>query len=325
MKADDPSILIDDEFRDLIPPLSQDEAAMLEQDILANGIRDPLTFWETEEGPIILLDGHNRFDICARCGLEFETRMLEFETRDQAKAWMIRNQLARRNLTPAARVELARILEPIIAAQNESNQAKTRFGANDAADVNSRPPEAEPKHHRSTDGQVAKLAGVSSQTVHRVRTVAEADPALAADMKAGRVSVNKAYQQVQKKKKKKKKTTAAATPEIPLDDLGNPLMHDHLQAAFGTHRGTLKSMRNTLNEFARDAETLFEAGFNAWLGGAKQQAWKRDINNLKSMMKFMTPYAVCPMCDGEGKQCRPCKGTGWVNKQTYEHIPENMR
>ena len=88
---------VDDDFRALIPPLQPEELQMLEQSIVEEGCRDPLTVW-AEAG--ILLDGHNRLDICTRHGLAYQLRELSFDGREAALDWMDRNQLGRRNLTP---------------------------------------------------------------------------------------------------------------------------------------------------------------------------------------------------------------------------------
>ena len=56
-------IRIDKEFESLIPPLSKDEFMQLEENILKEGIRDPLVVWDGPEGYGILLDGHNRYKI----------------------------------------------------------------------------------------------------------------------------------------------------------------------------------------------------------------------------------------------------------------------
>ena len=61
-------MIIDPEFKALIPPLVPEELAQLEANILADGCRDPLVTWRG-----ILIDGHNRFEICSRHGLEFQT------------------------------------------------------------------------------------------------------------------------------------------------------------------------------------------------------------------------------------------------------------
>ena len=46
---------IDPQFKNLILPLWKKEYLQLENDLLANGCRDPLTSWKG-----ILIDGHNR-------------------------------------------------------------------------------------------------------------------------------------------------------------------------------------------------------------------------------------------------------------------------
>lgn len=95
--ATDYGIKVDPEFSALIPPLSDEEFAQLEANILKDGCRDPLTVWI---GQGILLDGHNRLKICETHGLEFDRTEIELASRDAAADWIDANQLGRRNLTP---------------------------------------------------------------------------------------------------------------------------------------------------------------------------------------------------------------------------------
>lgn len=88
-------LTIDPEFRDLIPPLSDEEFAQLEQNILRDGCREPLVLWSGT-----LIDGHNRYKICQAHSLPFAAVDMEFADRDAAMDWMDRNQLGRRNLKP---------------------------------------------------------------------------------------------------------------------------------------------------------------------------------------------------------------------------------
>jgi hypothetical protein len=92
---------IDSEFSQIIPPLAEDEYAELEKSILAEGCRDALVTWGDT-----LIDGHNRYAICRRHGIPYHTVHMEFENRNEAIAWIIRNQIARRNLTREQRREL---------------------------------------------------------------------------------------------------------------------------------------------------------------------------------------------------------------------------
>lgn len=110
-------VQIDPEFRSLVPPLSQQERDQLEANIVADGCRDPLVVWRDT-----LIDGHNRYEICTRHGIDFETVEKDFPDRDAARKWIILNQFGRRNITTFARAELALKLEPIIAAEAKANQ-----------------------------------------------------------------------------------------------------------------------------------------------------------------------------------------------------------
>lgn len=91
-------ITVDPEFKSNIPPLSDEEFAQLEKNILADGCRDPLVLWGQ-----LLVDGHNRYAICTKHGLPFNIVQKEFASRDEALDWTDANQLGRRNLTPDQR------------------------------------------------------------------------------------------------------------------------------------------------------------------------------------------------------------------------------
>jgi hypothetical protein len=95
------AVTIDAEFKALIPPLTDEELAALEQSILAEGCRDALVTWNGT-----LIDGHNRYEICSRHNLPFTTVEKEFASRDEAMDWMDANQLGRRNLKPDDRMML---------------------------------------------------------------------------------------------------------------------------------------------------------------------------------------------------------------------------
>ena len=91
-------IVIDAKFAALIPPLSVEEREQLETNIVEHGgARDPLVVWE-REGKLIVLDGHNRYEICTRLGLPFDIHQLSLSKREKAADWIDRNQLGRRNL-----------------------------------------------------------------------------------------------------------------------------------------------------------------------------------------------------------------------------------
>jgi len=89
------NIQIDPEFKALIPPLAPQERDQLEENLKADGCRDPIVTWQGW-----LLDGHNRFEICTRLGIEYRVTSLDLADKAAALDWMDANQLGRRNLTP---------------------------------------------------------------------------------------------------------------------------------------------------------------------------------------------------------------------------------
>lgn len=105
-------IIVVEELRQFITPLSSEELKNLESNILKQGCKDPLAVWETSQGVLdanaenpdkviyVLIDGHNRYSICQKYVLDFKIVILQFEGIEQVKDYMIDYQLGRRNLTP---------------------------------------------------------------------------------------------------------------------------------------------------------------------------------------------------------------------------------
>lgn len=102
-------IIVIDQLRDLIPPLTEEELAQLEQNILSHGVKDPLTLWETTEAiagisdqetwAYVLIDGHNRYRICTHYKLDYRINIVHFDSLTEVKEYMIDYQLGRRNLS----------------------------------------------------------------------------------------------------------------------------------------------------------------------------------------------------------------------------------
>ena len=90
-------LIIDPEFRDKIPPLTEDEFTLLEENILSDGaVFSPLIVWDGT-----ILDGHNRYEIIQKHPeLTYAVHRLSFANCYEALSWICKNQLGRRNLTP---------------------------------------------------------------------------------------------------------------------------------------------------------------------------------------------------------------------------------
>lgn len=204
-------LVIDFEFQSLIPPLSDDEFKRLEKSILAEGVRDPIITWN---GTII--DGHNRYTVCQKHGIKFNTAPRKFASRDAAKIWIIENQFGRRNLSKYDRSVLALQLEPLYAAE-----AKRRQGTRTDLVQNSAPSSDTGK----TVEKLAKLAGTSRDTIRKVKVI-EAEAAkgnqTAIDardaVKDGKKSIHAAYTEVRPKADKADKRPICTICGQPIDE-----------------------------------------------------------------------------------------------------------
>jgi len=177
-------ITLDKEFQALIPPSTPDELELLEESILSEGCRDPLIVWEEQS---ILLDGHQRKEICERHKLPFETKGLSFPDRGAARQWMIQNQLGRRNLPPFVRAELALQLKEYYDAKAAMNKALNGKGL------------TIPNGHKvETPKFLADVAGIGETNMSKViRLVKEAPPETLQRLRIGEVSINSAYSKLQ--------------------------------------------------------------------------------------------------------------------------------
>ena len=89
---------INKEFKDLIRPLRHKELLQLEENLLADGCRDPIVTWNG-----FIVDGHNRYELCHRHQIPFTVIEKDFQSKEEAIAWICANQLGRRNITDETR------------------------------------------------------------------------------------------------------------------------------------------------------------------------------------------------------------------------------
>ena len=179
---------IDEGFKKLIPPLSPEEFSILEKECAEYGIRDALVVASFPgSNGLILIDGHNRYGISKKHNISFKTIRVDFQSREDAEAYIIRNQLGRRNISNYVRAELALKLKPVIAEKAKERQKGGQGGV--LLNQNS--------EKANTSKELAKAAGVSHDTIHKVEVIKEKahelDPRTIEDLRRGDVSINKVY------------------------------------------------------------------------------------------------------------------------------------
>jgi hypothetical protein len=139
-------IVIDTEFKALIAALHPEEYAQLEDNLRKDNVcREPLVVWTGEN---ILLDGHNRLEICRKYNIPYRVVTRLLGDRDEAKEWILRNQLGRRNLTESQRGSLAAKLPTLERGANQHTAGAA-----------------------STQAEVAERYQISTDTLQRAKKV----------------------------------------------------------------------------------------------------------------------------------------------------------
>jgi ParB-like chromosome segregation protein Spo0J len=182
-------LIIDSEFKELLPPLTEDQKEELEKDILKNGCLSPLVVWNKT-----LIDGHHRYDICIKHNIQFDLIQMEFKDKLEAMEWAWMHQKNRRNLTKYELAQIALKFKPVIEAKAKENQGKR----NDLTSVRNLTKVNDENTREiaiiDTKKELAKIAGVSHDTIHKVEVIEERAPEeIKQQVKKGELTINSAY------------------------------------------------------------------------------------------------------------------------------------
>ncbi len=248
-------IVVNEELKAYIDPLSPEEHAALERSLLAEGCRDALVLWGD-----VLVDGHNRYGICQKHGLPFQTvQNQNFRSMEDVHLWMIDQHLGRRSVSDFQRGVLALRKREILAdrhvraANGEALGMAPAGGAADGPDAadagapaeiagdapaQGLPAEPQPLSNREAIAKAARLS--SSQVVMIEKIRKQAAPEVVAAVKSGARSLN----------------AAAAVATLPQDEQRAAAMAggDELKQAAKRVREAKRKPRDETD--AASAETL---------------------------------------------------------------------
>lgn len=185
------NIVVNEDLRAYIDPLTSDEHDALERSLLAEGCRDALVLWGD-----VLVDGHNRYGICQKHNIPFQTLQSGlFKTIEDVHLWMIDQHLGRRSVSDFQRGVLALRKREILASRKSSSVALP--APHDASPAephvsagNAAMPPGEPLRSREAIAKAARLS--SSQVVLIEKIQKQATPEVVAAVKAGTISINAA-------------------------------------------------------------------------------------------------------------------------------------
>ena len=177
------------ELAELLPPLSGEQLAALEKDILQNGCYAPIIVNED----LVVVDGHNRQQICTRHGLPYKMAVFAFDDLLEAKQWALDTQKGRRNLDKWELGKIALKLRPEIEARAKANQ-QTYHGNQ----YESGPSATLPEVHSApvdTRKELAASVGLGERTMGKVMQIDEHAPAAVKEaLDKKELSINQGYQ-----------------------------------------------------------------------------------------------------------------------------------
>ena len=193
----------------VMPPLQELELKLLTNSLLTEGCRDPLVVWDG-----VIVDGHNRYRICVENNIPFSYVEMEFKDEAAARIWIIKNQLSRRNVPDFVRCEMVLPLEPELRAEGKKRQGWRKAGA----DVLPNLVEGKGK---TTQQTLAELAGVSHGNLDKARKLIEgADDETKELLRAGQLSIHKAYTDMKEKEKGEAPRETTVPPFDATEDNG---------------------------------------------------------------------------------------------------------
>jgi len=208
-------------YKSIIAKLSEDELKHLELNIKENGCLDPIKV--NKDG--VILDGHNRYDICTRNNIEFTTTVLDLGDEDEEKKWIYLNQLGRRNLTK----EMFEIYIGKYYKANKQKHGTNRFSREDNLSSLENLKDIAEKFNKNE--KAVKRAGKYVEDIESIEDISTGfeEKILNSEIKAtkneitqlantSKIDTDKA-QKIVKKVVEEKKSITAATREVVNDSL----------------------------------------------------------------------------------------------------------
>lgn len=178
------------EMAELLPPLTGEQLAALETDILKNGCYSPVIVNED----MVVIDGHNRQRLCEQHGLPYQMAVFSFEDMLEAKQWALDTQKGRRNLDKWELGKIALRLKPDIEARAKENMSA---GGGDQKSEDAKSGLAtlpNPISPVDTRKELADAVGLGERTMGKVMQIDEHAPAAVKEaLDSGDLSINQGY------------------------------------------------------------------------------------------------------------------------------------
>lgn len=312
---------IDSEFSELGWPLSDEERRNLTENLKTHGCRDPILVWANHDN--VILDGHNRYEICTAEEISYKIKAIRLETRQDCIDFICNLQLSRRNSSD----------------EHKSYLRGKRYNA-EKCEKGGKLSKGHGVTLIDTAEKLGAETGVSGRTIKRDGQFAEAvdalakpvkDAVLTGDLDASRADVQalaelpKAEQRAIAAKVKsgeaesiKEAISDAAPPpekhKTIKDREGNEVPQHLVATAESKWRAdTVKLLNKLVEETKKNA--LPPGGM--WTNLEDAVAGLHQARNVIVNSQF---YCVCPSCKGARKGCEDCRKSGWIPRWRHDEM-----
>ena len=178
------------EMAELLPPLTGEQLAALEADLLKNGCYSPIIVNED----MVIIDGHNRQRLCEEHGIPYKMAVFSFEDLLEAKRWAIENQRGRRNLEKWELGKIALKLRPDIEAKAKANMSAGGGDQKSEDTKSGLTTGSNPISPVSTRKELAESVGIGEVTMGKVMQIDEHAPSAVKEaLDSGDLSINQGY------------------------------------------------------------------------------------------------------------------------------------
>lgn len=308
MTIDFKKIQIDEELEDLLPKLSEDDSNSLTQSLIENGFdqkfgRIKVWFPEDNDGTGYIVDGHNRYKICSKNGIELSDYCFEpvyFDSKEEVIKWMLENQLARRNLQTIQRIAIAEKYRPIFEKQAKAYQS---LGGGDKRSENYqksvRPNLAQAvdkKRNLTTDEKLSKISGVKKTTYKMGAKVLKSDnEELKQRVLSGKTSISSGYRELRKSESENLvlKKEENITPEQRIIEADNRMNEiDRMIADLKNERENLMRKRSMMFEALDiECELKYEFVEKEKIGLSRDCVFYVEIDGHKQIFATASVYS----------------------------------
>lgn len=343
---------IDPEIRDAVPPLRDEELAGLEALILRDGCTNEIFVWRENN---VVLDGHHRYKICLKHGIGYRVRGVSLPDQAAAVRWVRERALRQRNLNEFQRNEISLQLKGEIAFEAETRKkaGKTDLGMNSRQGGRKKSKSSQsgeepgPKSREGrTNAAVAKLARTSEDSVRKVEAIKEFGiPELVEMVRTEEVSTDAGYliattlpkpEQAElvklgarairdKAAEIRRGEVKPEPPKVTVDRKGNTITDPKVAEIFGR----ADEIQKFITQMSHlKSEVLKHAESDPLWCRLNVSSFTAAANNVHRDLRFAMPYARCPACSGDGglnKNCLQCHGSGWLNEQSYDALPDREK